>query len=144
MAVNYIPQGYHTVTPYLVVKGAATLLTFLKTTFDATEKEMMKRPDGTIGHAEVRIGDSVLMLGEAPEESKRMPATLYVYVKDADAIYQRALKAGGTSLHEPATQFYGDHHGAVIDPTGNCWWIATHVEDVSPDEMARRAKAAMK
>ena len=105
---------------------------------------MMKRPDGTIGHAEVRIGDSVLMLGEAPDVSRPMPTTLYVYVKDADAICQRALKAGGASLHEPASQFYGDHHGAVTDPTGNCWWIATHVEGVSPDEVARRSKVAMK
>lgn len=143
MAVNYIPQGYHTVTPYLTVSGAAKLLAFLQTTFEATEKEMMKRPDGTIGHAEVRIGDSVLMFGEAPGGTKAMPAMLYVYVKDADATYQRALSAGGTSLHEPSTQFYGDRHGAVTDPTGNCWWIATHVEDVSPEEMARRAKAAM-
>ena len=141
MAVNFMPQGYHTITPYLAVNGAATLFEFLKRTFDAQEKEMMKRPDGTIGHAEVTIGDSVVMLGEASGDFKAM---LYVYVRDADATYRRALQAGGKSLREPATQFYGDRHGAVTDPVGNAWWIATHVEDVSPDEMMRRAEAAMK
>ncbi len=141
MAVNFMPQGYHTIMPYLAVNGAATLFEFLKRTFDAQEKEMMKRPVGTIGHAEVTIGDSVVMLGEASGDFKAM---LYVYVRDADATYRRALQAGGKSLREPATQFYGDRHGAVTDPVGNAWWIATHVEDVSPDEMMRRAEAAMK
>jgi len=89
----------------------------------------------------VTIGDSVVMLGEASGDFKAM---LYVYVRDADATYRRALQAGGKSLREPATQFYGDRHGAVTDPVGNAWWIATHVEDVSPDEMMRRAEAAMK
>ena len=144
MATRYIPAGYHTVTPYLAVDGAAKLLAFLKATFGAQEKEMMRRPDGTIAHAEVTIGDSMLMLGDAAGDFKATPATLYVYVEDADAIYARALAAGARSLRAPETQFYGDRHGAVIDPVGNAWWIATHVEDVPPEEMMRRAQAAMK
>jgi PhnB protein len=143
MPTPYIPEGYHTVTPYLAVNGAAKLLDFLKATFGAQEKEMMRRPDGTIGHAEVTIGNSVVMLGEAAGDFKPTPATLYVYVEDADAIYARALAAGATSIRPPETQFYGDRHGAVTDPVGNSWWIATHVEDVPPDEMMRRAQAAM-
>src|SRR2546421_13076714 len=134
MAVDYKPSGYTSVTAYLVVRGADRLLEFMKQTYDAQEKEMMKRPDGTIGHAEVIIGDSVVMLGEAGGSFPPASATLYVYVPDADATYKRALRAGGTSLAEPVTQFYGDRHGAVIDPGGNTWWIATHVEDVAPEE----------
>lgn len=143
-AVSYIPAGYHTVTPYLIVKGAATLVDFLKKVFDGQEIERMTRPDGTIAHAEVRIGDSVVMLGEPSGEWKPMPATLNVYVKDADATYAKALQAGARSLREPTDQFYGDRQSGVTDPVGNCWWIATHVEDVSPDEMKRRAEAAMR
>jgi PhnB protein len=143
MAVNYIPDGYHTVTPYLTVRGASKLLDFLKTAFDAQETVRMMRPDGTIGHAEVRIGDSAVMLGEASAEWKQTSATLYLYVKDADATYASALRAGATSLREPANQFYGDRHGAVTDPLGNSWWIATHIEDVSADEMKKRSAAAM-
>jgi PhnB protein len=105
---------------------------------------MMRRPDGKIGHAEVTIGDSVVMFSDRAANAKPTSASLYVYVKDADATYARGLEAGGTSFAEPATQFYGDRHGAVVDPTGNLWWIATHVEDVSPEEMMRRAQEAMK
>ena len=144
MPVSYIPDGYHTVTPYLTVHGASTLLDFVKRAFDAQEVAVMKGPDGAVRHAEVRIGDSVVMMGEAPPGAATMPAMLYVYVKEADAMYARALKAGATSLHEPATQFYGDRHGAVTDATGNQWWIATHVEDVSPEEMAKRQEAFAK
>jgi len=143
MSVNYLPSGYHTVTPYLTVRGASKLLEFVNKTFDAQQIVLMTRPDGGIGHAEVRIGDSMVMMGEAPADSTPMPAMLYVYVKDADATYSRAIQAGGTSLREPANQFYGDRHGAVTDPVGNQWWIATHVEDVSPEEMKRRTAAAM-
>src|SRR6266568_5870663 len=106
--------------------------------FDATELERMSRPDGTIGHAEVRIGDSVVMMGEARGESTPMPGTLYVYVSDTDAVYKRALEAGAASLMEPADQFYGDRNAAVKDAVGNRWWIATHKEDVSPQEIVRR------
>ena len=144
MPVNYKPEPYHSVTPYLVTSDADRLLDFMKQTFGASEKEMMRRPDGTIGHAEVLIGDSVVMLGQPTGDFTTTTATLYVYVPDADATYKRALGVGGTSLRAPETQFYGDRHGAVIDPAGNQWWIATHVEDVAPDEMMRRAQAAMK
>ena len=141
-AVKPIPDGYHTVTPYLTVTGVANLLEFLKQAFDATVVECMKRPDGTVMHAEARIGDSIVMMGEAQGDWKPKPSNLYVYVKDVDAVYRQALRAGATSLREPANQFYGDRSGGVQDASGNQWWIATHVEDVAKDEMARRAAAA--
>jgi uncharacterized glyoxalase superfamily protein PhnB len=142
MAVKPIPEGYHSVTPYLAVEGAEKLLNFVKQAFDAVEvHECMRRPDGTIQHAEVRIGDSVVMLGEASGRWTPRPSTLYLYVHDTDATYRRALEAGATSLMEPANQFYGDRNAGVQDPSGNYWWIATHVEDVSAEEMKRRAEA---
>ena len=143
-AVKPIPEGYHTVTPYLTVQGAARLIDFLKNVFDARETERFERPDGTIGHAELRIGDSVVMLGDVQGESKATSSAMYVYVNDADTIYKRALEAGATSVMEPADQFYGDRHGGVKDPAGNYWWIATHIEDVSPEELKKRAAAFMK
>jgi PhnB protein len=144
MAVKAIPDGYHAVTPYLVVQGAAKLIDFLKQAFDAQETFRMPMPDGTIMHAEVKIGDSMMMMGEASEQWKPMPAALYLYVTDADAVYKRALQAGATSIMEPADQFYGDRHGGVKDPSGNMWWIATHKEDVAPEELKKRAEAFMK
>lgn len=136
-----MPEGYHTVTPYLLVRGADRLIDFLQQVFDAEETERMQRPDGSIMHAEVRIGDSVVMLGEATGDHERMPAMLHVYLEDTDAAYRRALAAGATSLQEPEDQFYGDRTGGVQDAFGNQWWLATHVEDVSPEEMQRRAAA---
>src|SRR5919197_647144 len=106
MAVKPIPEGYHTVTPYLTVQGAAKLIEFLKQAFEAHESERITRPDGTIGHAEVRIGDSVVMMGDATPEFAPMPAMIHLYVHDVDAVYQRALQAGATALREPADQFY--------------------------------------
>ena len=141
MAVKPIPEGYHSLTPYLTVEGVPRLLEFVKAAFDAKETECIAGPDGRIAHAEARIGDSVVMMGEARAEWKPMPSTLYLYVPDADATYTRALAAGATSLQEPANQFYGDRHGGVRDPVGNIWWIATHIEDVSPEELQKRAKA---
>jgi PhnB protein len=142
MAVKPIPAGYHSVTPYLAVEGAEKLLDFMKRAFDAVEvHECMRRPDGTIQHAEVRIGDSVVMLGEANGRWTPRPSTLYLYVNDTDATYRRALEAGAASLMEPANQFYGDRNAGVQDPSGNFWWIATHVEDVSAEQMKRRAEA---
>jgi PhnB protein len=142
MAVKPIPDGYHSVTPYLVVQGVAALLDFVKQAFDAQEVHPpMTRPDGTIMHAEVRIGDSIVMMGEAMGECMPMPGTIYLYVHDADAVYQRALQAGATSTMEPADQFWGDRSAGVSDPVGNRWWIGTHKEDVSPEEMAKRAEA---
>jgi len=140
MVVNPIPEGYHTITPYLVVEGAAQLIEFLKRVFDAEETRRMPLPDGTVSHAEVRIGDSMVMMAEAQGEYKPMPAMLHLYIEDVDAIYRRAVQAGATSLREPEDQFYGDRIGGVRDSFGNQWWIATHIENVSDEEMARRAE----
>lgn len=122
MAVKPIPDGYHTVTPYLIVQGVAKLIDFLKQAFEAEEIHRTTRPDGTIMHAVVRIGDSVVMMGEF----KPMPGSIYLYVNDTDATYKRALQAGAASMMEPADQFYGDRNAGVKDPVGNHWWIATH------------------
>jgi PhnB protein len=143
MAVKPIPDGFHSVTPFLVVPGAAKLLDFLQQAFEAQELHRMQRPDGTIMHAEVRIGDSLVMMGEPMGSSQPMFGSLYLYVHDVDAVYQRALQAGATSTSEPADQFYGDRSAGIKDPVGNQWWIATHKEDVPPEEIARRAKAFM-
>ncbi|HSB15690.1 MAG TPA: VOC family protein [Bryobacteraceae bacterium] len=144
MPVKPIPEGYHTVTPYLVVPGAGRLIEFLKEAFKAEEVERMSQPDGTVMHAEVRIGDSIIMMGESSDKFPAMPAAIYVYVPDVDAVYKRALAAGAASTMEPANQFYGDRNAGVKDPSGNLWWIATHVEDVPREEMAKRAAAAKK
>lgn len=144
MAAKPIPEGYHTVTPCLVAEGAGRLIDFLKQAFGAEERFRMARPDGGVMHAEVKIGDSMVMLGDANAEWKAVPGVLYLYVEDADAVYQRALDAGATSIMAPVDQFYGDRHGGVKDFAGNLWWIATHKEDVPPDELRRRAEAFMK
>jgi uncharacterized glyoxalase superfamily protein PhnB len=144
MAVKAIPEGYHAITPYLVATGASKLVDFLKQAFDAQEIFRMPAPDGSIMHAEIKIGDAMVMLGEASEQWKPMPCALCLYVQDADAVYRRALQAGATSLMEPTDQFYGDRQGGVKDPSGNTWWIATHKEDVSPEELKRRSEEHMK
>jgi PhnB protein len=136
-----IPQGYHTATPYLAVRGVPKLMTFLKQAFYAEERERMTAPDGRVSHAEMKIGDSIIMMGEPTGESKSMPGMIYLYLEDTDAAYKRALQAGASSLREPTDMFYGDRNAAVTDPVGNQWWIATHVEDVPPEEMQRRMKA---
>jgi len=143
MPVKAVPEGYHSITPYLTVQGVAQLIEFAKAAFDAKEKERIMGPDGRIAHAEVKIGDSVVMMGEARDDWKPMPGAIYLYTTDADATYQRALKAGATSLAEPVNQFYGDRQGGVRDPVGNVWWIATRIEDVSTGEIQKRAKALM-
>ena len=139
MTVQPIPEGYHTVTPYLIVSGVPQLIDFLKQAFGAEEMVRMAQSDGAIGHAEVKIGASRVMMGEAGGEFKPMPTMLHLYVEDTDAVYQRALQAGATSLMEPTDQFYGDRMSAVQDAFGNQWWIATHIEDVSHEEIAKRA-----
>ena len=137
---SFRPEGFHTVNPYLVVNGAAQVLDFLKKAFGAEAVgERFKGPDGAIMHAAVRIGDSMVEVSDAPGEP--MPAALHLYVEDTDAAYRRAMAAGGTSLREPMTTFYGDRSAGVKDPGGNSWWIACNVEDVSPEEMVRRMKA---
>jgi len=124
---NPVPEGFHTVTPYLVVPGVPKLIDFLKQSFDAQEIQRHPRPDGTIQHAEVRIGDSIIMMGEPDGSHKNMPAMILLYVADPDALYQRALRAGATSLREPTDQPYGDRIGGVEDPTGNQWWVAKRI-----------------
>jgi PhnB protein len=142
MAVKPVPEGYHTATPYLIVNGVAKVIDFLQQTFGAVEtQERTMRPDGAVMHAEVRIGDSRIMFGEPMGQYQPMPSSIYIYIPDVDAAYQRAIKAGATSLMEPANQFYGDRNAGVRDSAGNMWWIAVHVEDVSPEELARRAAA---
>ncbi len=142
--VNPIPKGYHTVTPYLVVESAAKLIEFLKNAFDAKEKEQMTRPDGTIGHAEVKICDSIVMMGDAMGDHKTQPGILYLYVKNTDAFYKRALAAGAISVMEPQDMFWGDRNAGVKDSFGNQWWISTHKENVSPKELKKRSEAYFK
>jgi PhnB protein len=141
MAVQPIPEGYQRVIPYLIVPGVARLIDFLKEAFDAEELSRWPGPAGTVMHAEVRIVDSRLMMGEPPDGTEAIPGSFHLYVEDTDAVYRRALAAGATSLREPADQFYGDRNAGVKDPAGNSWWISTHVEDVSPEEMERRQAA---
>ena len=144
MAVKPIPEGFHTVTPYLIVQGASKLIDFLKQAFEAEEIYRQNMPDGTVMHAQVRIGDSMLMMSDATSQHKPMPSMIYLYVEDVDAVYNRALKAGATSLREPTNEFYGDRSGGVKDFAGNQWWIGTHIEDVSPEEIEKRAEEFMK
>ena len=139
-----IPEGYHTVTPYLIVHGVPKLIDFLVVAFGAKERLRMDNPDGSVSHAELELGDSVIMMGEASAEWNPLPGSIHLYVDDTDALYGRALKAGATSVREPADQFYGDRSAGVKDASGNYWWLATHVEDVPPEEMERRAKAQAK
>lgn len=143
--VKPIPENYPRVTPYLVVDGAAAVIDFAKDVLGATERGgRYTTPDGKIGHAEFTIGESVIMCADvsASQEGRAFPAILNVYVEDVDAVYAKAIKRGATPLREPADQFFGDRSAGVQDAAGNQWWIATHVEDVPPDEMARRAQAA--
>jgi uncharacterized glyoxalase superfamily protein PhnB len=139
--VKPVPAGYHTVTPYLIVEGAPKLIDFLKRTFNAEETVRMNRPDGQVSHAEVKIGDSIVMLADQTPEFKAFQSQLYVYVNNVDETYKHALQAGGKSVQEPKDQFYGDRNASVKDPMGNTWGIATHVEDISPDEMKKRMQA---
>ena len=138
MSVKPIPDGYHMITPYLLVDGVAKLMSFLVTVFDASELQRRHQPDGSIMHAEVRIGNSIVMLGEPLGEFGPMPASLYLYVSDCDSVYQRALQADGISVMEPTTRpAEGDRYGGVRDPSGNIWWIATHLEDVSSEQQTK-------
>jgi uncharacterized glyoxalase superfamily protein PhnB len=140
-AVKPIPEGLRTVTPYLIVRGAAKLGEFLKSAFEAREKYRFADEDGRVHHSEFWIGDSVVMLSDAGGPWGPMQANINLAVEDCDATYRRAIEAGAKSLREPATQFYGDRSAGVEDPCGNYWWMSTHVEDVSPEEIERRAKA---
>ncbi len=139
--VQPIPAGYRTVTPYLVVTGVAKLLDFLKAAFNGKEKFRSAMPDGTIMHAELKLGDSMVMMGEARPDQPPLNCSIYLYVKDVDKVHAQAVKAGGISIMDPADQFYGDRNGGIKDPCGNQWYIGTHIEDVSPKEIQRRMAA---
>jgi PhnB protein len=152
MAVKPIPAGYHTATPYLIVKDAARAIEFYKKAFGATELMRLAGPDGRIGHAEIKIGDSPLMLGEeCTERGARGPHTLggspisiYLYVEDVDALFSQAVAAGAKVVQPLKDQFYGDRSAGLEDPFGQSWYIATHKEDVAPAEIKRRFEEAMK
>ena len=152
MATPAIPEGYRTATPYLIVQGAADAIEFYKRAFGATEMLRMADPQGRVGHAEIRIGDSVIMLAdEHPGMGYRAPRSLggssvsiLLYLEEVDAVFERATRAGAKVLRPVANQFYGDRSGTLEDPFGHIWTIATHVEDVPPEELRRRAEAAMR
>jgi PhnB protein len=144
MTVNYKPAGYPDVVPYLLVPDVAAQIAFLKTVFGATTKEEVRVDEGEVRHGEVQIGESIIMMGKASGEWAATAASVYVYVKDTDAAYRRALDLGATSLMEPADQFYGDRNAGVKDAAGNSWWISTHIEDVSSEELERRAQERWK
>lgn len=139
MKANPVPAGYHTITPYLAVHGVPETIDFLKKAFNAVEIDRHTLADGRVMNAAIRIGNSMVMMGERPADQEAWPAMLYMYVEDADALYQQAIEAGGKSIMEPTDQFYGDRSGAVEDPSGNQWWLATHIEDMSDEELLGRA-----
>jgi len=141
MAVKPIPDGYHTVTPYITGTDATAIVEFAQRAFGARVHHRQDGPDGRVVHADVIIGDSHLMIGRTLPPRTPMPAMLYLYVPDCDAAYARAIEAGGTEVMKPANQFYGDRNAGVRDPFGNEWWVGTHVEDVSDDELERRFKS---
>jgi PhnB protein len=148
---NPIPEGYPRITPYLIVDGAPDAIDFYCSVLGASERMRMQGPDGRVGHAELELGDSIVMLADenpqmdirGPSSFGGTPVSLHVYVEDSDATFDRALKRGAKALREVEDQFYGDRSGQFEDPFGHRWNVATHVEDVPPDEMAKRAEAAM-
>ncbi len=148
MAAQAVPEGYHTLTPYLAVDDAAAAIEYYQRAFGAKESVRMEGPDGKIGHAELEIGDSRVMLADAyPQSSTRPPkeigsttGAVFMYAEDVDAVAQQAIDAGGTMLSQPEDMFWGDRFGSITDPFGHVWHIATHVEDVPPEEMAERAE----
>jgi len=145
-----IPEGYHSVTPYLIIKGAAEAIDYYKKAFGATELFRIPGPNGKVGHAEIKIGDSIIMLADehpelgyqGPQTLGGTPVSIMIYVEDVDTIFNQAVDGGGTVKEAVVDKFYGDRSGTVIDPFGHIWHIATHKEDVSMEEMERRAKAA--
>lgn len=149
-AVSAIPEGYHSVTPYLIIKDAAKAIDYYKQAFGAVELFRMQAPDGKVGHAEIKIGDSPVMLADefpemgyvGPKSLGGTAVSLMIYVEDVDTVYKRALKTGGEELKALQDQFYGDRSGTLKDPFGHVWTISTHVEDVAPEEMKKRASAA--
>jgi PhnB protein len=147
--VKPIPDGHRTVAPYLAIKNAGGALEFYKNAFGAIETYKLVVPDGRVGHAEIRLGDSLIMLsdefpefgGKAPKALGGSPVSIHLYVDDVDAFFERALAAGARELKPVADQFYGDRSGQLEDPFGHLWWVATHKEDVPPEEMQKRVRA---
>lgn len=150
MAVKSIPEGYHSVTPYLIVHGAAQAIEFYKKAFGATEIMRFPGPNNTVAHAEIKVGDSPIMLADegrdykAPQPGSGTPVSLMIYVPDVDKTFSQAVSAGAKSTRAVEDQFYGDRLGTLVDPFGHVWSIATHKEDVSVDEMQRRMAALPK
>jgi PhnB protein len=151
MSVKPIPEGYHSVTPYLIVKGAAKAIDYYKKVFGATEIMRMPGPNGTVGHAEIKIGDSVIMLADeqqgnhrSPEGLGGSPVSLMVYVEDVDKTFKQAISSGAKETRAVQDQFYGDRSGNLVDPFGHVWTVATHKEDVSQAEMQRRMSTLQK
>ena len=149
MAVKPIPEGYHSVTPYLIVRGGSDAIEFYTKAFGATELFRFPAPDGKIGHAEIKIGDSPIMLADeypemgykSPQSIGGSPVSLMIYVEDVDTVFNRAVEAGGTVKEAVQDKFYGDRAGSLVDPFGHVWHVATHKEDISMEEMEQRAKA---
>jgi PhnB protein len=147
--VKPIRDGHRTVTPYLAIKNAAEALEFYKKGFGAVERYKLLLPDGRVGHAEIQLGDSIVMLsdefpeygGKAPETLGGSPVNIHLYVEDVDAFFERALAAGAHARKPVMDQFYGDRSGQLEDPFGHLWWVATHTEDVAPEEMQKRVQA---
>jgi PhnB protein len=152
MAVKPVPEGYHTVTPYLIVRDAARAIEYYKESFGASELMRHVSPGGKIGHAEIRIGDSPIMLADefpeigaqSPQALGGSPVSLLLYVEDVDALFHRAVAGGARTIKPLEDQFYGDRSGTLIDPFGHIWTLATHKEDVPPEEMQRRSEAWLK
>ena len=150
MSVKHIPEGYHSVTPYLIVRGGAAAIEFYNKAFGAVELFRFPTPDGKIGHAEIKIGDSPIMLADeyppmgynSPQTVGGSPVSLMIYVEDVDTVFNRAVEVGATVKEAVADKFYGDRNGTVVDPFGHIWHIATHKEDLSMEEMEQRAKSA--
>lgn len=148
--VKPIPEGYHSVTPYLSIKGAAAAIDYYKQVFGATELFRMPGPDGKIGHAEIKIGNSPIMLADefpemefvSPKTLGGTPVGLMIYVDDVDSMYTQAISAGAQEIKPLQNQFYGDRSGTLKDPFGHVWTVATHIEDVPPEELEQRAAAA--
>ena len=146
-SVKPVPEGYHLVTPYLCIKGASEAIEFYKSAFDATELMRIPSPDGSIGHAEIQIGDSRIMISDgSPEMDFRSPATIdgtpvhvYMYVEDVDRIFAQANAAGATAMMPLEDQFWGDRTGTLVDPFGHRWYASTHKEDLTEEEIAARA-----
>lgn len=150
--ISFVPKGYNSITPYLVIKGASQAIEYYKKVFGATELFRMDGPKGTVGHAELQIGDSRIMLADenpnmgqghaSPSSIGASPVSLYLYIPDVDRIFERAVSAGAKVIRPVEDQFYGDRSGFLQDPFGHLWGLATHVEDVAPEEMETRARKA--